>query len=162
MREWRLALLAVQTVGSQFAYLRQSVRQNAAAIVAEGSVKPTSTCTLVRIEDKLDVVAHLSEAVPRFWIADNVALEEFLDSELRFGLQAAVEATVISDVAATSGIQMQSYSVSVLQTIRNSLTKLETSGYAPSSMVLHPATSRELNSRCTLADAAGQLAARAD
>jgi hypothetical protein len=39
----------------QFAYLRQSVRTNAAAVVAEGAVKPTSIYTVVRIEDRLDV-----------------------------------------------------------------------------------------------------------
>jgi HK97 family phage major capsid protein len=133
-----LDVLAVETVGPQFAYLRQSVRQNAAAIVPEGSVKPTSTYTFVRIEDKLDVVAHLSEAIPRFWIADNVALERFLGSELEYGLQVAVEAMIISDVAGTSGIQSQSYSVSVLQTVRKSLTKLETQGYTSASIVLNP------------------------
>ena len=86
------------------------MRTNAAAIVAEGSVKPTSTYTLVRIEDKLDVVAHLSEAIPRFWIIDNASLEAFLRSELEFGLQVAVEAMIIADVAGTSGIQVQPYS----------------------------------------------------
>jgi HK97 family phage major capsid protein len=117
-----LDVLPVETVGPQFAYLRQSVRTNAAAIVPEGSVKPTSTYTLVRIEDKLDVVAHLNEAIPRFWIIDNASLEAFLRSELEFGLQVAVEAMIIADVAGTSGIQAQPYSTSVLQTVRKSLT----------------------------------------
>jgi len=35
------------------------VRTNAAAIAAEGAVKPTSTYTVVRIEDKLDVTASV-------------------------------------------------------------------------------------------------------
>jgi HK97 family phage major capsid protein len=135
---WLLDVLPVQTVGPQFAYLRQSVRTNAAAIVPEGSVKPTSTYTLVRIEDKLDVVAHLSEAIPRFWVADNVALETFMRSELELGLQVAVEGLIIADIAGTSGIQSQAYSTSVLQTVRKSLTKLETQGYTPASIVLNP------------------------
>ena len=102
----------------QFAYLRQSVRTNLAAIVAEGAVKPTSIYTVVRIEDRLDVVAHLSEAIPRLWIADNAALQQFLESEMEYGLRLAVEAMVIADVAGTSGIQTQSYT-SVLQRSEN-------------------------------------------
>jgi hypothetical protein len=116
--------------------------------VPEGSVKQTSTYTLVRIEDKLDVVAHLSEAIPRFWIADNAALEAFLRSELEYGLQLAVEAMIVADVAGTSGIQTQPYSTSVLETVRKSLTKLETQGYTPSSIALNPLDSRLSNSHC--------------
>jgi HK97 family phage major capsid protein len=122
----------------QFAYLRQSSRVNAAGIVAEGAVKGMSTYTVTRIEDQLDVVAHLSEAVPRYWIADNAALEAFLSLELEYGLQQATEAMIVADVAATSGIQTQAYSTSVLQTVRKSLTKLETSGYVPAAIALNP------------------------
>jgi Phage capsid family len=122
----------------QFAYLRQSVRTNAAAIVPEGAVKPTSTYSVVRVEDRLDVVAHLSEAIPRFWIVDNVALEQFLRNELEFGLSLAVQNMLVSDVAGTSGVQTQAYSTSVLQTLRKTLTKLEVSGYVPGSIWVNP------------------------
>ncbi len=53
-------------------------------------------------------------------------------------MRLAVEAKLLSDVNATSGIQAQSYSTSVLATIRKSLTKLETAGYSPSSLIVHP------------------------
>jgi hypothetical protein len=121
----------------QFAYLRQSVRTNAAAIVAEGALKPTSTYTVVRIEDKLDVFAHLSEALPRMWIADSPALQQFLSNELTYGLALAVEAMALADIVATSGIQSNSFSTSVLQTLRKSVTKLEANGYPPATFVLH-------------------------
>jgi hypothetical protein len=106
--------------------------------VPEGQVTPTSIYTVTRIEDRLDVVAHLSEAIPRFWIVDNAALEQFLSLELEYGLSLAVQAMVVSDVAGTSGIQAQAYSTSVLQTIRKSLTKLESTGYVPGSIWIHP------------------------
>ena len=48
----------------EYAYLRQTVRTNNAAVVAEGAVKPTSVYTVVRIEDSLVVIAHLSEGDP--------------------------------------------------------------------------------------------------
>jgi len=134
-----LSVLPVQVQTSpQFAYLRQSVRTNAAAIVAEGAVKPTSTYTLIRVEDKLDVVAHLSEPCPRFWFADEPALQAFLNNELTYGLALSVESMALADIAATSGIQTQAYSTSVLQTLRKSVTKLESNGYPPATFVLHP------------------------
>src|SRR5262249_5182559 len=83
--------VTVQATDS-YAYLRQSVRTNNAAVVPEGSVKPTSVYTVVRVEDRLDVVAHLSEAIPRFWLADNQSLVQFLTNELEYGLSLAVQA----------------------------------------------------------------------
>ena len=59
------------------------LKEAQAAIVPDCNVKPTSTYTLVRIDDRLDVVAHLSEAVPRFWLVDNVALEQVSDPRAR-------------------------------------------------------------------------------
>ena len=53
---------------------------------------------MVRLEGALVVVAHLSEGIPRFWLLDNGALETFLENELQYGLQVAVEAKVLADV----------------------------------------------------------------
>jgi hypothetical protein len=113
----------------EFAYLRQTVRTNNAAVVAEGAVKPTSVYSLTRSEDKLDVVAHRSEDVPRYWFTDNGTLERFVPDELLYGLQAAVEAMATVDIAGTSAIQIQVYATSPLVTLRKSLTKLEKQGY---------------------------------
>ena len=76
----------VQHTTPEFAYLRQSTRTSNAAVVAEGGTKPTSVFSVTRIEDSLDVVAHLSEAVPRYWFVDSPALQQFLTTELTFGL----------------------------------------------------------------------------
>lgn len=115
----------------EFAYLRQTARENEAAVVSEGAVKPTSTYSVERVEDKLDVIAHLSEGVPRFWLIDSAGLESFLTNELEYGLQVAIEAKVIADVNGTSGVQTVDYSTSVLQTLRKTITKLEVTGYNP-------------------------------
>ena len=101
-------------------------------------MKPTSTYSVVRVTDQLDVLAHISEALPRMWVADSPALQQFLTNELTYGLALAVEAMAISDIAATSGIQTQAFSTSVLQTLRKSVTKLESNGYPPATFVLHP------------------------
>jgi hypothetical protein len=58
--------------------------------------------------------------------------------ELQYGLQVAVEAMAIADIAGTSGIQTQAYATSPLVTLRKSLTKLEKQGHDAGSVVLHP------------------------
>ena len=57
---------------------------------------------MTRVEQSLQVVAHLSDGVPRFWLLDNTALEEFVDAELSYGLGVALEAKIISDINGTS------------------------------------------------------------
>ena len=98
-----------QHTSAEYAYLRQSVRTNNAAIVAEGAAKPTSVYSVVRVENSLQVIAHLSEGIPRYWLLDNQALEQFVESELQYGLGLAVEPRVLTDINATWGIQSQTY-----------------------------------------------------
>lgn len=119
-------------------YLRQTVRTNNAAVVAEGAVKPISVYSLVEVDGSLKVIAHLSEAVPRYWLIDNSNLEDFLASELQYGLQLAVEAKVLTDVNATSGIQLQAFDTDVFATLRKAASKIEAVGYAPAYHLLHP------------------------
>ena len=122
----------------EFAYLRQQTRTSNAAIVAEGGTKPTSVFSVTRIEDSLDVVAHLSEPVPRYWFVDSPALQQFLTTELTYGLQVAVEAAALATINATSGIMVQAYDTSVLATLRKSLTVVESQGYEAGFMLLNP------------------------
>jgi hypothetical protein len=92
-----------QHTSAEYAYLRQSVRTTNAAIVAGGAAKPTSVYSVVRVENSLQVIAHLSEGIPRYWLLDNQALEH-VDSELQYGLGLAVGPRVLTDINATSGI----------------------------------------------------------
>ena len=86
----------VQHAIPEFAYMRQTVRTNNAAVVAAGALKPTSVYTVTRVENSLAVIAHLSEGIPRHWLIDTPSLEAFLAGELEFGLQQAVEAKVLA------------------------------------------------------------------
>ena len=123
---------------TEFAYLCQTVWTNLAAVVAEGAVKPTSVYTVTKVPNSLVVVAHLSEGIPRFWLIDQVSLETFISSELEYGLRLALEAKVLADVNGTSGIQTQAYATNVLTVLRKSITKLETAGYTPGSLISAP------------------------
>lgn len=136
------SLLSVLTIKRhatpQFAYLRQTTRTNNAAVVAEGAVKPTSVYSVERIAEELRVIAHLSEGAPRYWFLDNSGIQQFLTNELQYGLEVAVEAKTSADIDGTAGIQTNIYATSPLVTLRKSLTKVETSGYTPYALVLHP------------------------
>ena len=123
----------------EFAYLRQTTRTNNAAVVAEGGTKPTSVFSVVRIEDSLDVVAHISEAVPRYWFVDSPALEQFLVAEFGLGLQNAVEAAALATINATSGIMVQAYATSVLAVLRKSITTSKRRATKPGFLLLNPA-----------------------
>jgi capsid protein len=123
----------------EISYLRQTTRTNAAAVVAAGAQKPTSVYSVTKITNSLAVIAHLSEGILRHWLIDNVSVEQFLDSELRYGLTQSVEAKVLADFNGTSGIQSQAYVTSVLAKLRGGITKLEQAGYVAGAFVLTPA-----------------------
>ena len=122
---------------SQFAYLAQTVRTSAATIVPEGETKQTSTYTVVRVPDELDVIAHLSSPVPRYWFIDNPTLQQFLAGEMLYGLRTAVEAMAMSDIAGAT-TQDNDYATSNLVTLRRSITLLEIAGYSASAFVISP------------------------
>jgi HK97 family phage major capsid protein len=99
-----------------FAYLRQTTRTNNAAPVADGATKPTSVYGLTRAEDRLRVIAHLSEPINKYHLEDAADLRVFVDNELGYGLDLAVEQQLLSGdgtgenlrgILNTSGIQAQ-------------------------------------------------------
>jgi len=129
-------VLFVVLVMPNYAYLKQTTRSNAAAAVATGGTKPTSTYGLTRVEDRLRVVAHLSEPVDRFWLEDAPSLRTFLANELLYGLSLGVEAEVLggdgtgesfTGLAHLSGVQSQALvGTDLIHTARSAVTKLQT------------------------------------
>lgn len=144
-----LDLLPVRFVDDtdSYSYLRQTTRTNNAAPVATGATKPTSVYTLTRVNGKLQVIAHLSEPVPEFWLSDSPDLERFLDAEMAYGLQVAVEDQVLNGdgddpnltgLLEVSGIQEQAWNGDQILTVRSAITKVEVLGYTASGLALHP------------------------
>lgn len=136
-------------VAENFSYLRQTVRTNNAAPVAVGALKPTSIFTLTRIESKLRVVAHLSEPIPEYWLADLNSLRQFVEGEMVTGLAEAVAAQALTGdgvgenltgIITTSGIQSIAFTTDALITIRKSITALENLGLEARLIVMHPST----------------------
>lgn len=130
-----------------FAYVRQTLRTNNAAVVAAGGTKPTSVYNTQRIEDRLRVVAHLSEPIDKYWLEDLPGLRTFVGDELGFGLNVAVENQVLNGdgtgenmtgMLQVSGIQSQAFSTDQFETLRKALTKVHLLGGREPVIVLHP------------------------
>jgi HK97 family phage major capsid protein len=142
-----LAILPFKTRPPQYSYLRQTKRENNAAPVAVGQLKPESEYGLTSIDGKLEVIAHVSEPTPEYWLSDNRSLQSFVQTEMQYGLERAVEAQVINGDGASpnlrgvlnqSGIQVQLFNTDATVTVRKGITALETAGYTGGGVILHP------------------------
>jgi HK97 family phage major capsid protein len=151
-----LQVVPAQVVESPptYAYLRQTTRTNNAAAVASGGTKPTSIYGLTRVEDRLRVIAHLSEPVDKYWLADAPDLQMFVQDEMTYGLDRAVEAQVLNGdglgennrgMLQTSGIQTQAWSTDGYETLRKALTKLQQQGAEGAVVALNPADFETMN-----------------
>ncbi|MDH6280984.1 phage major capsid protein [Prescottella agglutinans] len=158
---------------------RQTLRDNNAAGVAPGALKPTSRYGLETVDMTLKVIAHVSEPVDTYTLADGVNLTRFLESEMTYGLRAEVERQLINGTGTvvdgndeftgilnTSGIQAQAFDTDVLTSTRAAMTKLEVAGYVPSLFVLSPddwqklELTRNMSGQLDLGHAAVDRAAR--
>jgi len=121
-----------------FGYLRQSARTNAAAVVAEGALKPTSVYSVERIDDRVDTIAHLSEPIPRQYLDDASLLRQFLDSELRYGLDLALDAEIVAAILADASAAGSGLGTDPLTDLRKAITALQIANHVPSGFAMHP------------------------
>jgi HK97 family phage major capsid protein len=138
----------VQNSTGRFAYLRQNTRTNNAAVVAQGAKKPTSAYQLQRVDDRVRTIAHLSEPIAKQDLDDVGMLRQFIDQEMRLGLDLALEEEILNGdgtgehmtgIANVSGSQSQAFVTNVLTTTRKAVTKLERYGYmAGAAFVMTP------------------------
>ena len=133
--------------GPTYRYLRQTVRTNRAAIVDPGNLKPTSVFTVEEVDGKLEVFAHLSEPIDKYLLSDAGELARFLETEMLYGLNLAVEGEILNGMGGAghlsgildNDIQTQFFTVDKVTTLRAAITKLEVLGYTASAFVLTPA-----------------------
>ena len=130
-----------------FEFWQQTVRTNNAAFVADLGTKPTSMFTVSPVEDRLRVLAHLSEPIPNRLLQDYAELQSWLISELYQGLLDALETQVLSGngtgenfegVLNASGTTAVAFNTDVLTTLRSALTTFENVGVQPTAWVLNP------------------------
>lgn len=135
-----------QLTGNTFEYLRQTVRNNLAAPVADGAVKPTSVYSFEAVEDRARVFAHLSQPIPLRFLADHDEVRRVLADEMAEDLLGVIEEdALVGDgtgehflgLANVVGVRAQPFSVSVLQTLRKARTLLTDAGETPTAWVLN-------------------------
>ena len=123
----------------KYSYLRQVTATNNADVVAAGAEKPTSVYTVQEFDNELDVIAHLSEYVDKYLLADNSDLETFLTSQLRDGIVRKVTALAVNTFLTTSGIQTQAFVNSAADSIYSGASAISDLGYAPSLVIVNRA-----------------------
>lgn len=140
-------LIPGRRVPRDYSFLQQTTRDNRAKPVAVGEVKPTSQYVMRRVENRLKVVAHLSDPIHIYDLKDNENLARFLANELQYGLFVGVEDQLFNGdgtgenfkgLNVTSGIQVQAYKTDAVLTTRAAITQLETMGYTPDGIFLNP------------------------
>ncbi|MDZ7913558.1 MAG: phage major capsid protein [Rhodococcus sp. (in: high G+C Gram-positive bacteria)] len=125
----------------------QTERSNNAAVVPVGGLKPTSKYGLESVEKSLKVIAHVSEPMDSYMLADGVDLARFVETEMLFGLRMALENQVLNGsgidgefegILSTSGVQAQAFTTDILTTTRMAVTNVENAGYIPGVFAISP------------------------
>ncbi|GAA1480626.1 hypothetical protein GCM10009624_10660 [Gordonia sinesedis] len=141
----------VEVIGAsppQIRYMRQTSRTNNAAVVAAGGLKPTSTYGITPVDRTRKVLAHLSEPLQEYDLIDVPALQEFINTELEFGLSRALESELFNGdgtaahlhgIAQESGVQTVAFAGDIFATTRKAVTAVTSLGYVPKVFVLGPA-----------------------
>jgi HK97 family phage major capsid protein len=115
------------------AYLVETTRTHAAAEVAEGALKPTSTYTVSKVEEPARTIATLSEPVNRHDLEDARLLSSYVEGSLAAAVRLRLDTQVVSGDGTApnlsgmldrAGIQTQAFSVSAIETARKALSKL--------------------------------------
>ncbi|MEV4215162.1 phage major capsid protein [Micromonospora sp. NPDC049662] len=133
--------------GNTYEYLRQTLRTNNAAVVADNATKPTSIYTVGSVEDRARVIAHLSEAIPERYFADHQELFQLLDREMREDALIALETEIttgdgtgehFTGIINVSGTLSQAWSTDILTTTRKARTTLENALQQPTAYAMNP------------------------
>ena len=91
--------------GGSVEYLREVKREHHAVPVAAGAKKPTSIYELVEVNAPAEVIAHLTEPIPRRYLEDWGNLRRYIDDVLRQGLLLAVENQIVNGSGVSPQLQ---------------------------------------------------------
>jgi HK97 family phage prohead protease/HK97 family phage major capsid protein len=120
----------------------------AASVVADGDEKPVRKLGLSRVEQRLKVVAVLTEPINRYILEDWPNLDAWLGQRLPQFIMDALESEILTGdgtgehftgLAHVTGVQTQAYTTSAFNTVAAGLNQLESIGVAPSMIVLSAA-----------------------
>lgn len=130
-----------------YKFLRQNLRENNAAVVKPGDLKPVSNYDFEEVTGTLKVFAHITDAIHEYWLNDYPELAVAVTEEMIDGLHEALEQAIITGdgkdghptgLLNTSGILVTQHNTDAITTIRNAMTSLETIGTTPGAVILNP------------------------
>lgn len=121
--------------------------EEATALTGTSGTKPQSVLTLERVSAGVKTIAHWMAATKRA-LSDAGQLRVLIDTFLDYGLEEELEDQIVNGdgtgenlegFSNVSGIQTQSWSSTLLDTLRKAKTKVRTGGRAiPTAYLLHP------------------------
>ncbi len=146
------SLIASAPTDGVYSLLRQTLRTNNAAPVAPGALKPTSPYNFERVQDRVRVLAHLSEPIPRQDLSDAPLLQAFIQSEMFYGLETALEDQILNGDGTGENLLGLAHTPGYLTvspvpnatapdpvlTMRRAITRLEASGIEGTGWVMSP------------------------
>jgi HK97 family phage major capsid protein len=138
-------LIPTQPASPAFSFLQQTVRTDAAAPVAVGAAKPVSDFQTTLISGRAQVVATLSNPVDRFLLGDAPNLRDFLNSEMTYAVEVAVENSILNGLGTdlivgflnTSGVLLQAFATDMIVTIANAISLVERTGVPVNGVVMN-------------------------
>ncbi|MBY6679926.1 phage major capsid protein [Rhodococcus sp. BP-316] len=149
-----LDLLPMAVRPVNWSFLREIGREDNAAVVPAGEVKPESDYDIERVDEILRVVAHLSNPFDKYIIEDFRLVAQYLERRMYAGLRLAIESAIlvgdglkaagpprvdnVRGILNTSGIQTRAFATDLLTTIRKAITGLESVGHQATALVLSP------------------------
>ena len=137
-----------------FAYMRQTLRDEKAAVVADGQTKPTSLYSFTEVIDRARVVAHLSEPFPIRFMADHEAMVNVLNAEMKGGVMRALEKEILqgdgtgehfTGLLNVEGVRRVPFATDMVTTIRKAITASQKIGIEPTAWALSPDDAEKLD-----------------
>lgn len=145
----RALLTQGRTTSNMIEYAKQTSRTNNAAVVTEGGTKPQSDLAWTQAEVAVRTIAHWIN-VSRQALEDAVQLQTEIDSELRYGLDLAEEAELLSGSGAgqhLSGLITNSTAyaapfvltgATMIDQLRLAMLQASLTEFPADGMILHP------------------------
>lgn len=131
---------------TNYQYIRQNRRENNAAVVDPGALKPTSYYDFEEVKGKLKIFAHITDPIHEYWLHDYQDMAAAVTEELITGLRDVQEAALVNGTGVdgqplgmlnASGILSTPFNTDALTTTRNAITTLESTGSTPGAFILN-------------------------
>lgn len=119
-----------------------------AAVVQAGGKKPQTTLALKKVEQRLQVIATVSDPIDKYALQDTANLDTFIGTRLTDKVLDALEAEVLSGtgadghltgLASVKNMQEQAFDGNMLDTLAAGVNKLEVIGVEPRLIAVNPA-----------------------